>query len=214
MHKLAQLLRKNRFAPAVPLDEVPRTRPVSKWWGGKPLAAAIPKLRDCAPCAPPSPAARRSPMDRNERARLCRLLETYNRQTRERGKSGRRNQGALKASGVEIAKALLFDHLNMKTGQLDPSTETLARNTGWSARTIQRARDRLRTAGILSWVRRSRLTGQGWKPTSNAYSIGQLRRLTPSRFIYLIEERPASPPCPTLLGLAASLSVVLHVDAA
>lgn len=204
-HALLKSLRNSRFAPAVPSESIPKSRGVSKWTGFKKVTA--PKIQ-----AAPLP-RRRSPMDRNERARLARLLECYNRQTRERGTSGRRNQGALKASGVEIAKALLFDHLNMKTGQLDPSTETLARNTGWSARTIQRARDRLRASGILSWVRRSRLTTQGWKPTSNLYSIGQLRVQTTSRFIYLIEERPASPPCPTLLGLAASLSVCLHVDA-
>lgn len=174
---LLERLRKNRFAPAVPEDR--RSRPVSKWTGFRPLAAAV---KIPAP-SPALPTPRRSRLDRNERAKVARLLESYNRKTREVGSSGRRNQGALKASGVDVGKELLFGFYNPETGQLDPSDDTIAKATGWSARTVQRARERLRASGLLSWFRRSKWTPGGWKPLSNRYVIGQLGPQTTSRNI-------------------------------
>lgn len=184
--------------PRKPKDDA---KPVSKWWGGKHITDGIPQKIEVALARiaelhkePPSPALsdksdksgrvrRRSKLDRNERAKAARLLESYNRRTREIGSSGRRNQGALKASGVDVGKELLFGFYNPETGQLDPSDDTIAKATGWSARTVQRARERLRASGLLSWFRRSKWTPAGWKPLSNRYVIGQLGPQTTSRNI-------------------------------
>ena len=148
-------------------------------------------------------------MDRNERAKMARLLEGYNRRTREVGPSGRRNQGALKASGVEIGKELLFGYYNPDTGQLDPSDATIAAETGWSVRTVGRARERLRLSGLLSWFRRSKWAGGRWQPTSNRYAFGQSGRESTSTRILEWAKRVAEAPSALLTGLAADLGLVV-----
>lgn len=177
---LLERLRKNRFAPAVPEER--RSRPVWNGFGRTGFKTLAASVKIPAP-SPALPAPRRSRLDRNERAKVARLLESYNRKTREIGSSGRRNQGALKASGVDVGKELLFGFYNPETGQLDPSDDTIAKATGWSARTVQRARERLRASGLLSWFRRSKWTPAGWKPLSNRYVIGQLGPQTTIRNI-------------------------------
>lgn len=208
--RLSDLLKKNRFAPAVPLGSIPKSRGLSKWTGFRKIAApALPSRAERVPRD-----RRPSKLDRNGRARMARLLETYNRTGRQKLPSGRTDQGPLKASGVDVGKELLFGFLNVQTGQLDPSDKAVAAETGWSVRTIARARERLRASGLLSWFRRSKWTAEGWKPTSNVYTFGHSGRQTTSRNIIIWGEKVASTPCPALLGLAASLSVCLHVDAA
>ena len=206
MHHLLKSLRGSRYAPAVPSDSVPRTKPVSSWTGFKPLAVSIPKLR-VAPC--PTIPRRKAKLDRNERAKMARLLEGYNRRTREVGPSGRRNQGALKASGVEIGKELLFGYYNPNTGQLDPSDATIAAETGWSVRTVCRARERLRLSGLLSWFRRSKWINGAWRPFSNRYAFGQLGAQSTGRFILDWGKRVAEAPSVLLTGLAADLGLVV-----
>lgn len=210
---LLRALKGNRYMRAVPCDSLPRTRPVSKWWGGKPIAAAIPKVRVAPPSpTPPNglpPPARRSRLDRNQRAKLARLLEAFNRRTREVGESGRRNQGALKASGVEIGKALMFDWYNPDTGQLDPSDDTIAKETGWSVRTVARARERLRASGLLSWFRRSKWAAGAWKPLSNRYVIGQTCRESSGKRYKEWGLRVAAPPSALILTLASEMGVAL-----
>lgn len=218
---LLERLRKSRYAPAVPEDR--RSRPVSKWTGFKPIAAAVAAVRTeqiagAGKMVPPSPAlpvkTRSTKLDRNERAKVARLLEAYNRRTREVGLSGRRNQGALKASGVDVGKELLFGFYNPDTGQLDPSDDTIAAATGWSARTVQRARDRLRASGLLSWFRRSKWTPAGWKPLSNRYVIGQLGPQTTSRNIREWSGRDAASPPEPLQDLARQFGLTQYVVAA
>lgn len=201
---LLETLRKSRHAPAVPEER--RTRPVSKWTGFKPIAANLPAIKAPSPALPP---ARRSRLTREERAKLGRLLEAYNRRTREVGKSGRRNQGALKASGVDIGKELLFGYYNVDTGQLDPSDATIAKDTGWSVRTVARARERLRASGLLSWVRRSKWTAVGWKPHSNLYAFGQRCTQTTVRNIKNWGLRGAASPPSVMQELAESFGVAL-----
>lgn len=190
------------------------TNPAAKWL--KPIAVVVGALPPPSPAPPmPLPApARRSKLDRNERAKVARLLEAYNRRTREVGGSGRRNQGALKASGVDIGKELLFGFYNPDTGQLDPSDDTIATATGWSVRTVQRARDRLRASGLLSWFRRSKWVAGEWRPLSNRYLVGQSGGQTSGNRIKEWGLKVAAPPSGLLLQLADGLGLNLHVDAA
>ena len=188
---LSERLRKNPYMAAVPADRVPPTKginrkgyssnPAAKWL--KPVAILAPALRlPSAAAAPerhsPTPSNRQerravSRFDRQDRAKLARVLEQFNRETRSVGTSGRRNQGALKASGVEIVKALAFDFWNAKTGRLDPSHDTIAAKTGWSVSTVGRVLKRAARAGILSWARRAAVwTAAGWRRKSNAYHFG------------------------------------------
>lgn len=188
-----------------------RTKPVTNWWGGKPLAAIVANLR-VAP-SPALPAPRRSKLDRNERAKIARVLEGFNRAGRQKTQAGRTDQGPLKASGVDIGKELLFGFYNIETGQLDPCDATIAKATGWSRRTVQRARERLRAAGLLSWFRRSKWTREGWKPHSNLYVIGQSCGQTTSKNIKIWDERVAASPPALLLQVASDFGVVLNVAA-
>src|SRR5215211_3397122 len=56
-------------------------------------------------------------------------------------------------------------------GRLDPTQDTLARDTGLSDRTVRRALRALADAGLLTWQRR--LVRDGWRAiqTSNAYCL-------------------------------------------
>jgi len=208
---LLERLKKNRFAPAVPEER--RSRPVWNGFGRTGFKTLAASVKIPAP-SPALPAPRRSRLDRNERAKVARLLESYNRRTREVGSSGRRNQGALKASGVDVGKELLFGFYNPETGQLDPSDDTIAKATGWSARTVQRARERLRASGFLSWFRRSKWTPAGWKPLSNRYVIGQLGPQTTIRNIKEWGGRDAASPPEPLQDLARQFGLTQYVVAA
>ncbi len=180
---LSERLRKNPYMAAVPADRVPPTKginrkgyssnPAAKWL--KPLSVTLPKIQAAPSPTLPNRHERRavSRFDRQDRAKLARVLEQFNRETRSVGTSGRRNQGALKASGVEIVKALAFDFWNAKTGRLDPSHETIAAKTGWSVSTVGRVLKRAARAGVISWVRRAAVwTATGWRRKSNAYHFG------------------------------------------
>jgi hypothetical protein len=60
--------------------------------------------------------------------------------------------GGLRESDRRVACALL-DHLNRKTGQCDPSLETIAALLGISRRTVIRATSRLEAAGLFRKIR-------------------------------------------------------------
>ncbi len=202
-HALIALIRKNPHMSATPSEK--KTAPVKKrpgWF--KPIG----KVKLPSPTPPAQvQAVRRAQIDRNQRANLARVVEEFNKHTREVGPSGRRNQGAIKASGVDVLKALMFDYYNLKTGQADPSDATLAEATGWSVRTVGRSRRRLRESGLLSWVRRSIWRDARWHPFSNAYSFGQLGVQTTIRNIKVWGERVAASPSELLLGLVRRFGV-------
>lgn len=62
--------------------------------------------------------------------------------------------GAVGQSALLVLQSLLFDFLNYRTGQLDPSYEGIAKKTGLSRATVARALARLKSLGIVHWVRR------------------------------------------------------------
>ena len=165
--------RDRRLYGPVDWADVPKTRPVSKWTGFKPVAATIRNFRIVQSAAPsPTLPRRSSKLDRSERARFARGVEDVRRQTRTKGESGRTNQGAISALGVEIVKALAFDFYNVATGRLDPAHETIAAKVGCHASTVRRQLKAAKRLGLLDWVRRAaHFVAGAWKRRSNSYQL-------------------------------------------
>ena len=161
--------RQRRLYGPVDMKDIPRTKPVNKWTGFRKIAApSIPKVRGVPPALP----HRSSKLDRNERARFARGVEDVRRQTRTKGESGRTNQGAISALGVEIVKALAFDFYNVATGRLDPAHETIAAKVGCHASTVRRQLKAAKRLGLLDWVRRAaHFVAGAWKRRSNSYQL-------------------------------------------
>ena len=97
----------------------------------------------------------RQPLDRNGRARFLFLVRQH------------RRPGGL--SSGHHAEALV--RLLGTDGRLDPSHSFLARLAAVSEATVQRALDRLRALGLLSWQRRLVRTRWGCEQTSSAYAL-------------------------------------------
>jgi hypothetical protein len=91
-----------------------------------------------------------SPMPKKAAVKLWHRARDFDRQTRKKGERG----GALGPSGLQVLHALLFDFLNFRTGRLDPSYKTIARQANLCPRTVSDALKRLKSLGILAWVRR------------------------------------------------------------
>jgi hypothetical protein len=99
----------------------------------------------------------RQPLDREQRARVLFLARMH------------RRPGRLSAGGLQVLVALI--RLLGADGRLDPSHATLAALARVHVATVQRALDRLRELGLLSWQRR--LVRCGWRAaqTSSAYVL-------------------------------------------
>lgn len=95
-------------------------------------------------------AARFAPMPKKQAARIWHKARRFDRQTRQPGKHG----GAIGRTALNVLYALLFEFLNYRTGQLDPSYEGIARRAGVCRRAVATALQRLRSLGVLNWLRR------------------------------------------------------------
>jgi hypothetical protein len=91
-----------------------------------------------------------TPMPKKAAVRLWHRAREWDRSTRAPGRHG----GAVGRIGLAVLHSLLFDFLNHRTGQLDPSYEGIAKKAGVSRASVGRALVRLRGLGILDWVRR------------------------------------------------------------
>jgi hypothetical protein len=93
------------------------------------------------------------------------------RSTREPGKHG----GRVGHAALQVLHALIFDFLNYRTGQLDPSYAQIARKANMCQRTVATALKHLRTLGILNWVRRCAESWQDGRfvleQDTNAYAV-------------------------------------------
>src|SRR5262249_21642623 len=82
--------------------------------------------------------------------RLWHKARDFDRRTHTPGRHG----GAVGHAALQVLHALIFDFLNYKTGRLDPSYAAIARKANVCERTVASALQRLRSLGILNWVRR------------------------------------------------------------
>lgn len=90
------------------------------------------------------------PLDRNQRAVILYLAEALDRRTHQPGKHG----GVIGRTGLAVLRALVTRFHNVRTGQLDPSLEAIAKAANMARSTVQGAIKRLELAGLLDHVRR------------------------------------------------------------
>jgi hypothetical protein len=90
------------------------------------------------------------PMPRKAATRLWHRARDFDRQTRRKAHHG----GAVGPSALQVLHTLIFDFLNFRSGQLDPSYAAIARKANVCERTVATAIQRLKALGILNWVRR------------------------------------------------------------
>lgn len=94
--------------------------------------------------------ARFAPLPKKQAARIWHKARRYDRQTRQHGKHG----GVIGRTALNVLYALLFDFLDYRTGRLDPSYDGIARRAGLCRRAVATALQRLKTLGLLHWLRR------------------------------------------------------------
>ena len=126
--------------------------------------------------------ARWRPIPKQLWGRLMSLVEEFDRNTKVP-----RQQGALKQSGVNVYRGLLFGFLHPRSGQCDPSYEALAARTGLSRATVHKALERLELFGLIERTRRGvprammlngRRIGTTYEQTSNGYRLSPPRRIS------------------------------------
>ena len=112
-----------------------------------------------------------TPMPKKAAVKLWHRARDFDRQTHKPGQRG----GALGPSGLQVLHALLFDFLNFQTGRLDPSYKAIARQANLCPRAVSDALKRLRTLGILAWVRRCEARFENGRNVrrqqTNAYAV-------------------------------------------
>lgn len=171
------------LGPDEPRKEQPRiiTAPVKKsGWDDKSVGNVLKHIAAHAPMnAPPPRQSNRhtrrklSKFERKHRYDFARDLEAFRRDTRAKTASGRMTMGAISPAGVEIVKWLAFEKWNGKTGQCDPSHETIAESTGYSVATVGRQLKAAQANGIVGWLRRAAFFIAGeWRRRTNTYHFG------------------------------------------
>ncbi len=118
---------------------------------------------------------------RGAKRRIGAILKAA-RQYEYRTRMKRRNEhpgtenGYLGAIGLEVLEAL-YDFVNFADGRLEPAIATIADRVGRSYAAVHRALCRLREAGFIHWIRRSRKidseghAGPQVEQISNAYAL-------------------------------------------
>jgi len=94
--------------------------------------------------------ARFQPLPKKQAARIWHKARRFDRLTRTAGKHG----GAIGRTALTVLYALLFEFMNYRTGRLDPSYDGLAHRAGVCRRAVATALQRLKTLGVLHWLRR------------------------------------------------------------
>jgi hypothetical protein len=112
-----------------------------------------------------------TPMPKKAATKLWHRARDFDRQTRRKGRHG----GDVGHAALQVLHTLVFDFLNFRTGRLDPSYAAIARKANLCDRTVAAALQRLKSLGILAWVRRcaeSRRDGRFvLEQQTNAYQI-------------------------------------------
>jgi hypothetical protein len=93
---------------------------------------------------------RYQPMPKKAAVKLWHRARDFDRSAHEPGKHG----GRVGHAALQVLHALIFDFLNYRTGQLDPSHAAIARKANVCVRTVANALKRLRELGLLHWQRR------------------------------------------------------------
>ena len=106
----------------------------------------------------------------------ARAMERRTRRERQQAHPGTRN-GLLGQIGLDVLEVLYTQFLDFRTGRLEPAVATIAAAVGHSYAATHAALRRLRAAGFLHWIRRSRPldrkeeAGPQVEQISNAYVL-------------------------------------------
>lgn len=149
------------------------------------------------------------PLPKKQAARIWHKARAFDRATHEPGRHG----GAVGRTALAVLHALLFEFLNYRTGQLDPSYDGIARRSGVSRRAVATALQRLKCLGMLHWLRRAQEGRDAagrftLRQETNAYAVlppsqWQGYRDPPEPPMHP-EEWGAVPPLPALIEQARS----------
>ncbi len=91
-------------------------------------------------------------MSRAVRARRYANAERFDRATKQAGRHG----GVIGHTALKVYHALLFGFFNLKTGQLDPSYDAIAKRANLCRKAVWAALRRLKALGLIAWTRRCR----------------------------------------------------------
>jgi hypothetical protein len=144
------------------------------------------------------------PLARKAATRLWHRARDFDRKTRRKDHHG----GAVGHAALQVLHSLIFDFLNYRSGQLDPSHAAIARKANVCERTVRNALRRLKDLGILNWVRRC---AESWQEgrfvleqETNAYAV-----LPSSQWRGYKEPPEPPPPAPGTWGDHPPLPSVL-----
>lgn len=113
--------------------------------------------------------------------KTAKALERRTRRERQLVHPGCRN-GVLGQIGLDVLDVLYNRFVDFKTGTLEPAIATIAEAVGHSYAAVHAALHRLRAAGFLHWVRRSRTK-------DNAGSAGPQVEQIPNAYALLIPKK-------------------------
>lgn len=150
-----------------------------------PIHHTAPARRGSVPVAP----WQRCRLGTADRSRIMEAARRRERATRCRG-SGKHG-GELLQTGLRVLWALLYRGTG-RAGACDPSLQQIADAAGLVRSTVQEALDRLRAAGILSWVQRGAIVGRRWVQVTNAYAFAPPERWAEARPVSDTGRRQAS----------------------
>lgn len=109
-----------------------------------------------------------APMSKRDAVKLYHHARRFERSTRRPGQQ----DGKLGRNGLAVLHALLFDFLNHRSGQLDPSYAAIASRACISIRSVGRGLVKLAAVNVLSWVKRCIYGGAGaLVQLTNAYGV-------------------------------------------
>ena len=111
------------------------------------------------------------PLPKKAAVKLWHRARDFDRQTRRKGHHG----GVVGPTALQVLQVLLFDFLHFATGQLDPSYAAIARKANLCERAVADALARLKTLGMLNWLRRAKPSCEGGAfalvQDTNAYAV-------------------------------------------
>src|SRR3954468_6475540 len=90
------------------------------------------------------------PIPRKKATAIWNKARRLDMKTSRKGRHG----GMVGRSALTVLSVLIFDFLDYATGRLDPSHAAIARKARMCERSVQNALNRLRSLGILNWLRR------------------------------------------------------------
>jgi hypothetical protein len=118
------------------------------------------------------------PIQRKKAAAIWNKARRLDMKTSRKGRHG----GMIGRSALTVLSVLIFDFLDYASGRLDPSHAAIARKARMCERTVLNALQKLRTLGILNWLRRCHEERGPWGvrryQDTNAYALAEPPILT------------------------------------